>query len=223
LRKQILLSIWLAITLILGFSAQAIADTYSHYITFTVTDNTSTDRTGLPILTGIPASSLISSGYLNSAGNQTATREGTSTTEQGVATGNISVFIDSLSALQARTYKFYTGYSPADSHKIIPGWDGYITSNDTATAEFGSNFTQQFNDVTLYGSGNISYKTNAWNLSKSTTNVTFEINNGLASPVVAGNTTTSITPASANWSITLPGSISNGDMLVAVWLPAELR
>ena len=185
MKKKLFWSIYLALCLILSLSAQVLADTYTHYITFTVSDNSSTARTNLPILTGISAQSLINAGYLDSSGNQTSLQESSTDKNYGVATGNVSLFIESLAALQTRTYKFFTGYSPADSHKIIPGYGGYITTNDTAALELSNNGTVEYSGYvdTTAGMGNIINKSGAIRTAPSAT-VSGNITLGVVSTVI---------------------------------------
>jgi len=138
--KRLLLSLTLAL-LLLATPLVALADTWSYYVEFTVSDNISTDHTAFPVLTGISAQNLIDAGYLDSSGNITNIKEGSYEREYGVATGNITLFIPSLLADQSRTYRFYTNYLPSVAHKIIVGYDGYITTSDNASLELGDNFT----------------------------------------------------------------------------------
>jgi hypothetical protein len=118
-----------------------LADTWDYYVSFTVTDNTTTDRTALPILTGINAQSLIDAGYLDANGNQTAMYESDTSRIYGIATSNVSLFISDLQANQERAYRLYTNNVPAASQDIITGYNGYITFVDDPDIELGANFT----------------------------------------------------------------------------------
>lgn len=127
--------------MLLAIPLVALADTWDYYVEFTVSDNSSTDRLALPILTGIPAQSLINADFLDPSGNITRMNEGSISRDYGVATGNITLFIPSLLANQSRTFKFYMDYIPSVVHKIIVGVGGYFTVADNTTLEPGDNFT----------------------------------------------------------------------------------
>lgn len=135
--------------MLLAYPLVAIATSWEYYVEFTVTDNSSTSRTFLPILTGIDPDNIIDYGYLNSSGNETAMFESTSTRSYGVTTGNITLLINTLYADQEKTFKFYTGYSPAAEQSIIVGEDGYVVVSDAEALEPADNFGMEFEGIIL--------------------------------------------------------------------------
>ena len=170
---------------------------WQYYIEFTVADNTSTARSGLPILTGINAQNLIDAGYLNASGNNSQMQEGGFDSISGMATGNVSLFIPSLLANQERTYRLYTGYSPQQTtFPIIVGNNGYITIADNATLEGADNFTFEMEgwvDTTAVGEYLI-YKQNAFSTNISavgvvTSSISMLDSIGSAATNRGGNTT----------------------------------
>ncbi len=174
--------------MILAMPAMALADTWSYYVTCTVTDNGSTDRTNLPILTGINGQSLIDSHYLDSSGNITNMLEGTSAASYGVATTNVTLFIPSLLANQTRTYKFYMNYVTSVAHKIIVGYNGYFTTAYNAALELSGNFTSEFSAFVNTTAGSdkfLVYKPGAYSTNISAVGIiTSSILTGAGTPAV---------------------------------------
>ncbi len=181
LLKRFLLSFFLAI-LLLAIPSVALADSWSHYIEFTVSDNSSTDRTALPIFTGINTQNLIDAGYLDSSGNVTNMKESSLEREYGVATGNITLFIPNLFANQTKIYRFYMNYLPSVAYKIILGEGGYITITDDPSIELSDNFTIEISLFIKAVSNNILIKTSAITITYNA--ATFDLT------VVIGGTTT---------------------------------
>ncbi len=140
MKNRILVLFSFIVVLVFCFSLPVFAaDTWDYYFSFSVSDNTGVDRTYLPILTGISGQSLIDSHYLNSSGNETDMKEGSTTKDYGVSTGNVSLVIPSLIGGQTRTYRFYTGYNLATSQSIIPGYGGYFTIPDASVLDLSNN------------------------------------------------------------------------------------
>lgn len=160
-------------TILFFISQFVLADTWDYYVEFTVAENSSTDRTYLPILTGINGQNLIDSGYLSSSGNITNMMEGSSNTDYGAATSNITLLIPSLLASQERTYRFYTNYVPSVAHKIILGLAGYFTISDDSALEIGDNGTVRLTNTYIdFGSSdNIVSKENSFAIYNTSSNI----------------------------------------------------
>jgi len=181
--KRLLLSLLLALML-LATPLVVAADTWSYYLEFTVSDNSSTDWTALPIVTGISAQNLIDAGYLDSSGNITNMKEGSYERDYGVATDNITLFIPSLLANQSRTYRFYMNYLPAVAHKIIVGVDGYFTISDNASLELGDNFTiEQKGWIDTNSTNDIVFKRDAFHIITDSGNITAGIISGYTTTI----------------------------------------
>lgn len=161
-----------------------LADSWSYYVEFTVSDNSSTDRTNLPVIVPIRTQNSINAGYLDSSGNQTNVREGSYDRNYGVS-GNVTLFIPSLLANQSRTYRFYTNFVTAVTHKIITGVGGYITIGDSANLEWGNSGNVSLSGFIDTTAGANKYIFNHYDV----------VNGGVqlfVSPTVSGNITASI-------------------------------
>ncbi len=129
--KKNLSAILATLLLISLVPATALAFTWQNYITFTVSNNGTgnTNRTAIPILTGIRGQNLIDSALVNSSANNTQVKESSMDRTFGVDTENVTLFVDSILSGQSREYKLYTGYSPQQTRfPIITGY----TNNNTA-------------------------------------------------------------------------------------------
>jgi len=153
------------IVLILSIPLVTSADTWQNYFSFSVTNNSSSDMTGIPVLTGINGQALIDLLYLNASGNNSVMKEISTDRDYGSSTSNISILIPALAAYQTKVFKFYTGYVPAGTMGIIPGNNGYVTTADSAALEWGSSA-----NITVSGyfdpasTGNIILKTDAYKI-----------------------------------------------------------
>lgn len=153
------------------------AGTYSMDIT--VTDNSSTDRVGVPVIVPFNSLGAIATGMLDSNGLYTRLFEGTTEIPYSVSNNSIQFLIASLLAGQTRIYKFQTGYTPPNtSLGIIPGYGGSFTVADNTTLELSTNGTINFSGYIPIGvSCNVVDKAGALRVLTDTTsnNVTFRL------------------------------------------------
>lgn len=147
MNKKFILFFCFFILLISIFAIAVNADTYDYYFEFSISNNTTTDYTNIPIFIGISGNSMIDAGYLNASGNETTLKEGSTDNSYLVTDNNTIVVIPTIVAGQTRTYRFYTGYSPAVQQSIIPGYGGYFTVADHADLELSDNFTITCNNT----------------------------------------------------------------------------
>ncbi len=163
-----LLIIIALVSMIISIPTIVKADTYGYSFTIAISDNTGSNRSYLPILTGINTQGLISAGYINSSGNNTALKESGVSTPYGHSNNNSAIFVQSLLGFQTRSYTEYLQNIPAQSQSIIVGNNGYFTTNDTATIELSDNFTISVTGFLVTDNGtseNITTKTGALSLS----------------------------------------------------------
>jgi len=222
IRKSIVSVILLTLMLVV-MPIAVIADTWQYYTEFTVSDNSSTARTALPVLVNIKGQNLIDGGYVNTSANNTRVTESTTDRIFSVSSDYVPLFVPSLLANQSRTYKLYTGNSPEwTTAPIIVGNNGYITTTDTAGAplEPGSDFAIEvkgYIDTTAVG-GNITYKAGAYRTYiGAAENITSSINQAYISETLTPNAAGVITnltiggtaPAATNWESVLTPSDSD--------------
>lgn len=157
------LRIILALALIIMVVAvpfTVLAYTWEYYTEITITDTSGTDRTGIPVSISIKGQNLLDAGYINSTGSNTNMAEGASERNFGLYLNNAALLIPSLSADQSRTYRLYTGYSPAiSSHGIIIGSSNAtsksnVTISDSASLELGNRFVVNMSGYIDTSAGN---------------------------------------------------------------------
>lgn len=140
--KKLRLVVGLLLVLLMILSSSIVlADSYSYYLEFTVTDTGGADRTYVPILTGIKGTNLYNAGYIESTGLDTDLQEGSTSQTYMMDTAELSLVIPSLTAYQTNTFRLYMNYDPAQTaFPIIVGDSGYITIADAAALELGDDF-----------------------------------------------------------------------------------
>jgi len=137
--KKRLLLLLLILVLILP-SVVFAAGTY--HADITVSDNTSSDRVGVPSLIPFGTTQAVVFGYIDADGMDTRMFEGTGEVPYMVADDRVGILSETLLADQERGYRLETGYSPVnDAFGIIPGGGGYVTTPDAAMLEQADNFT----------------------------------------------------------------------------------
>lgn len=153
-----LLSILLAIILFLMPASMAVwAATYVTYYPITIVDTGGTDRTFLPVISGVTGTALDDAGVISATGTNTNLTIGGTNQEYLMGTTHIPFVVDSLPAYGQVQALLYTGYAPAQtSFDIIVGDGGYITVSDDADLELVDDFTIEIEDAyidTTAGSG----------------------------------------------------------------------
>ena len=136
-------------------------DTYSRYLTVTISNNSTTALTNIPILVTINNSQLASIGYMKATGLDTRWVEAAVVQNSSIGKTYTGVFILSLLGNQTRTYNYQLGYSPdASDYPIIVGNNGYFTIVDVAMLEPGNNFELEasgYLDTTSGGGATTNY------------------------------------------------------------------
>lgn len=142
--KKLLRGLAVALILFLTLSTVVLADTWSYYITVTVKDTSATNRTNVPVLTGMSGGGFYSLGFIDSDGLDTRLFESTGATDvsgQLLGTTQYAFVIPTLSANQTRTYRFYLNYAPdRTGFPVVVGSGGYLTTSDNASLEAGADF-----------------------------------------------------------------------------------
>ena len=112
--------------------------TYKYYFPITITDTSGTDRSYIPVDTGISGATLIDSGYMSSTGMDTNMQLESTTEPCTVDNQTILTVVNSLKANSAVTYNLFTGYTidgtnPRAAMPIVVGNNGYITKTDSSS------------------------------------------------------------------------------------------
>lgn len=115
---------------------------YSYYIPIAVYNNSSEDRSGLPILITINSSQLADLGYIDPDGLNTDVQEGASSREFMVGNTRLGVFLPTLLAYQQRTVNYRLGDTDGQTtFPVIVGVGGNVTASDDSAFELRDNFT----------------------------------------------------------------------------------
>jgi hypothetical protein len=137
----------LSVLLILGFLLPVIGvlAAYTYYIPVTISNNSTTDYTYLPVLVDINNTQLSDLGYMDSDGLNTDMVEGASTREFMVGGNRTGVIIPSLLGNQQTAVNYRLGDDVGQTDfPIIVGMGGNFTVDDAAGMELGNNFTLEY-------------------------------------------------------------------------------
>lgn len=216
--------LWLLLGLLLIPSGYALAAvTYTADIT--VTNNSTTDYGEIGVLASENVSLLVANGYILSTGLDVRILRSGAELPFTIATDKVT-FATTVNANSSNNYQFTTGNTASSAFQIVPGYGGYVTSNDTATSEMSNNATLTINGVYVDTSvaGNITGKLDAINLySTGSGNVTVTTANSTTlteqlAPDGAGTATALIlVGAATNWQANLT---NDGDTSYVVQIAA---
>lgn len=122
--------------LILPITVAVGAATWEFRYPVFITDNTSTARTNVPVVTGMNGQSFIDAGKINANGLNTNFQQGSTDLKYMIADNNITVVVPNLPSNSMATTNFYTGYAPEQTDfEIITGVGGYVTQADNWSLE----------------------------------------------------------------------------------------
>ncbi len=170
---------------------------YTYRAPVAVTNNSSTDYAMLPIRISAPNTYLAANGFMLSSGNDTRIETLGGTKKPHMVTNNLTFTAVPAPVLSQTNLFFTTGNTP-QAFSIIPGYNGYVTVNDTA--ELGGNFSVELSGHINTDSGadkNIFSKNLAWKL--------------YVSPTTAGTVTANITGSAASSNSTTLIPNASGD------------
>lgn len=173
--------------------------------TITVTDNSSTARTGVVAIVPFGTLGAIGAGLLDPSGLAIQVFEGTTPVPFMVSDNTVLIYIASLLANQQRIYTLQTMYTPPQtSLPIIVGNGGYVTVVDNASLEPSANFSTPYQ-------GYIDFSTTDYLLTKGAVFQLSKIIGGavqLTIPVYGNNCTNYIAGSSQFTSIPDAGNLS---------------
>ena len=134
------LSLLLLVGLLL-VPGMVMASTFKYYIPITISNNSSENITGIPVLVFINNTQLASLGYILSSGLDTDVTCSGVYTPSMLAGDRLAFFIGSLIPGQNKTYAYKLGLSPArTSMPVIVGYGGNVTVSDDPLLEPGDDF-----------------------------------------------------------------------------------
>ncbi len=166
---------------------------YSYTIAISLSNDSSTDYTGVPILLEVNNTQLAELGYIDADGMNTAVYEGSSERVSMVTNNRLGLFVPSILNNQELDYVYRLGTdTDRTTFPLIVGEGGNVTVSDDADLEPGDNFSFNFTGY-LGSEGNLMSKGNLLRLS---------YGEGLLESSILGDPdrTTNITPlATGSW------------------------
>ena len=219
LKVYLLIFLVLLLSVLLPAIAMA-AETWEYYFPVTITDNTSTSRTNLPVLLNFGGQNLINSGYIVT-GLDTAMKQGDITTTNEtymMATAQVPLVIDTLPAGGQQTYRLYTGYAPGQTaFPIIVGDGGTITTPEATNMRLCSAFTidiKGYFNTTAGANKYILNKQNAFSIyidptTSGTVHATIGQNLNSLTQVIEGGSHDDIAATSTEYNVLMGGAREN--------------
>ncbi len=183
LLKRIYLSIAMVLVVLIGIALPVLAvDTWKFYFPVNITDNSSTNRTNVPVLVGFAGQNFVTSSFINANATDTRFREISTDKKYMMSTTQVPVVVSTLPNQGTVTYNFYTGFSPLQTlFPIVVGHSGNITTADHADLHLSDNFS-----ITAIGGFNTDNGTNKNIIAQQDAIKVY------VSPTVSGNITASL-------------------------------
>lgn len=176
---------------------------YFYRAPLTVTSNSTTAYTMLPIITNANNSWMAANGFMKPTALDTRVETLAGLVKPHMVADNKTMTAIPVPAGSQTNLYFTTGNSDLSAMYIIPGYNGYVTTNDTAALEMSSNFTDEYREyINMAVSDNIVNKLGA---------LTIRTN------AATSNVTANVTATSNVMAIML--SYSGG---IGSWVPAQL-
>jgi len=137
--KKILKTTLLVLIAVMLTSGTVLA-AYSYYATIQVQETGGNSYDYLPVIADIDNDYLADNGYMSLTGLDTRVLSGSTELEHMVADDKVLFVAPSIGADSTSNYRYTLGNSLLSNFPIIVGHDGYITMNDDADLELGSDF-----------------------------------------------------------------------------------
>jgi len=148
-------------TLLVGITVLAAA--YSAPLTITETNGTAYDM--LPVITDAPVQWMVDNDYMDADGLDTLAETAGGVTKPHMVVDDKVLTATAIPADSQTNLVFSTENTPLSSTDIITGYDGYITMDDDATLELGSDFEIEqsgYIDTDAGADKNLVYKDSAF-------------------------------------------------------------
>jgi hypothetical protein len=181
---------WLLALLALLIPGTIALASVSYSSDLAVSNNTTTAYPQLGVTSSANVTLLVANGFITSTGLDTRVQNSGSDLPWMMASDRVT-FAVPVPANSTNTYQFVTGQTAATSMQIVPGYGGYVTTNDTAALELSNNGTVSFSgyvDTTVVNSV-IAQKVGAFQIATGnvTGNVTASIFDAISQPVKTSN------------------------------------
>lgn len=134
--KRLSLALFSAIGIRLLLIGVVLATTISFYCEIQVGNTSATSYGQFPFMISMNNTLLASNGYISSNGTDVKILVGSASYPR-MLTDNRTLFVAPSNAGSSSTYVFTTGNTPSD-FSIITGYDGYVTTADNASLEWGT-------------------------------------------------------------------------------------